>query len=101
MWGHEDGELYSLEIAICPLLETVIESGINWLDFYSDGSPQVGLNSGLPITLEKHLHWINPLILGGPVAVANLALVEREAHLIGHGKLWSQIRSLPPGTEVV
>jgi hypothetical protein len=101
IWSHENGDFWSLEMPIAALLEAVVEAGVEWLDFYSDGSPQVAAESGLTVGGGQQLHWIKPLILGGTVTRDNLTLVERHAHLIGHGKLWAQVGHLPPGTEVV
>jgi hypothetical protein len=40
------------------------------------------------------------LILGGVVAVGNVSIVDRFAHLSGHAELWKQIGGIPPGTEI-
>lgn len=100
-WNHEDGAVLSLELDALSLLDAVAEAGVDWLDCYADGSPQVALNSGLAISPLVHLHWVKPLILGGLVNGQNLTLVEREPHLIGHGQLWAQIGDVEPGTEIV
>jgi hypothetical protein len=100
VWNHENGESQDLFVRPCELLRTALESGIDWIDFYSDGSLAVARQYGA-VPLQMHLHWTTPLILGGPVSKENLTLVEREAHLVGHAQLWSQISGLPPGTTII
>lgn len=100
LWNHENGECFDLLVAPCELLRTALESGIDWIDFYSDGSLSVARRYGA-VPLDMHLHWTTPLVLGGQVSLNNLSLVQREPHLVGHAKLWSQLGGLPPGTTVV
>jgi hypothetical protein len=100
LWNHEDGECHDLLLGPCELLRTAQESGIDWIDFYSDGSLAVARqHSSVP--LDSHLHWTTPLILGGQVTSRNISLVRREPHLVGHAKLWSQVGDLPPGTTII
>ncbi len=99
LWNHENGECFDLLVGPCELLRTAL-SGIDWIDFYSDGSLAVASQHG-PVSLDMHLHWTTPLVLGGQVLLDNISLVQREPHLVGHAKLWSQIAALPPGTVVV
>ncbi len=100
LWNHENGDCIDLIVPPCELLTTVLESGLDWIDFYSDGSLVVAKQHGA-VPLDVHLHWTTPLILGGHVALDNLSLVQRATHLVGHGKLWSQISMLPPGATVI
>jgi hypothetical protein len=93
LWNHENGECHDLLVRPCELLRTALESGIDWIDFYCDGSLNVARQYG-PVPLSMHLHWTTPLILGGQVAADNLSLVERESHLVGHAKVWSEISGL-------
>lgn len=99
LWNHENGELFDLYADLVTLISTVLESGIDWIDFYGDGSLDVARNYGA-IPRESHLHWTNPLVLGGEVSGDNISLLERQSHLVGHAKLWAQICGLPPGTIV-
>ena len=88
LWNHEDGGFADLLLAPAELLSTVAESGIDWIDFYGNGSLEVA-RSYRRIPDDSHLHWTTPLILGGTVGLENLSVVERERHLVGHAKLWS------------
>jgi hypothetical protein len=105
--GHENAMLLNHENAACAdlhcdpvsLLTTILNDGINWIDAYGDGSLTVARDY-FPVARECHLHWTTPLILGGTVCNSNISVVERESHLVGHAKLWLQVRGLPPGTVV-
>lgn len=99
LWNHEDGAFFDLLLTPAELLSTVAESGIDWMDFYGNGSLEVARNYGR-IPDDSHLHWNTPLILGGAVSSDNLSVVERERHLVGHAKLWFQVRGLEPGSTV-
>jgi hypothetical protein len=101
LWNHENGELNDLLLDPVTLLETVLESGVEWLDFYGDGSIAVAQKRVLDVPSECHLHWTTPLILGGSIDVQNTSVIERTSHLIGHAELWRQIQGLPPGTTIV
>lgn len=100
LWNHENGECHDLFVGPCELLRTVVESGMDWIDFYCDGSLAVARQHGA-VPLDMHLHWTTPLILGGQVSRDNISLVQREPHLVGHAKLWSQVSGLAPGTTVI
>jgi hypothetical protein len=105
--GHENALLLNHENAECAdlycdpssLLTTILNDGIDWIDAYSDGSLSVARRY-LPVAQDSHLHWTTPLILGGMVDDSNISTIERESHLVGHAKLWLQVRGLPPGTVV-
>jgi hypothetical protein len=99
LWNHENGQCFDLLVGPRELLRTAQERGIDWIDFYADGSLAVARQYGA-VPLEMHLHWTTPLVLGGLVARDNISLVQREPHLVGHAKLWSQVSGLPPGTAV-
>ena len=99
LWNHEDGGLVDLLLAPIELLSTVTESGLDWIDFYGNGSLEVARNHSR-IPDDSHLHWTTPLILGGTVSLQNLSIVEREKHLVGHAKLWMQVRGLEPGSTI-
>jgi hypothetical protein len=101
IWNHENGDLVDLLLDPLTLLETVVQSGIDWIDFYADGSPNVAKRKSVDVPVECHLHWTTPLILGGQVSPENTSVVERNMHLIGHAKLWAQLRDCDPGTIVV
>ncbi len=100
LWNHENGECFDLLVGPCELLRTALESGIDWIDFYSDGSLTVAKQYGA-VSLEMHLHWTTPLVLGGQVSRDNISLVQRELHLVGHARLWSQVSGLLTDTVVV
>jgi hypothetical protein len=100
LWNHENSECHDLLVSPQELVRMAAESGIDWIDFYSDGSLVVARECG-PVPLDAHLHWTTPLIFGCRVSRDNISLVEREPHLVGHAKLWSQVSGLPPGTTVV
>ena len=99
LWNHEDGALADLLWAPAELLSTVAESGVEWIDFYSNGSIGVA-RAYTKLPDESHLHWTTPLILGGAVHSDNRSVVERERHLVGHAKLWLQVRGLEPGSTI-
>lgn len=100
LWSHEDGAFVDLLLAPAELLSTVVESGIDWIDFYGNGSLEVVRNYERNTPDDSHLHWTTPLVLGGAVGLENLSIVERERHLVGHAKLWFQVQGLEPGTPV-
>lgn len=97
---HENGSCHDLELGAMDLLEASLQHGISWVDFYSNGSLEIAKGFLAGITWEQHLHWVQPLILGGAVATQNVSIVERLTHLSGHAKLWKQISEMPPGTEI-
>lgn len=101
LWNHEDGNLVDLLLDAATLLETVLQSGLDWIDFYSPQMLSVGRSKLLDVPDNCHLHWMQPLILGGKMTTANASMVESVMHLRGHGRLWAQIRGLPQGTEVI
>jgi hypothetical protein len=45
--------------------------------------------------------FVKPLGLGGTVSVENVAVLPVQDHFCGWGKVFLQVGSLPPGTEVV
>lgn len=100
LWNHENGEIDDLLVGPSELLDVVLTSGIDWIDFYADGSLGVAREAGV-VPYDMHLHWTMPLILGGRVARENQSLVQREPHLIGHAQLWSQVGGLPSGTRII
>jgi hypothetical protein len=100
LWNHENGECHDLLVGPLELLETVFESGVEWIDFYQDGSTSVARSFGR-VPKDSHLHWTTPLILGGQVSLENVTVVGREAHLVGHAKLWFQVSGIPPGNAVL
>ena len=100
LWNHENGELLDLLVEPLELLETIVNSGIEWIDLYEDGSLSVAKKYG-PVPIDRHLHWVTPLDFGGAVAVANIAVLPRVSHLVGHAKLWHQMGDLPLGTAIV
>ena len=99
LWDHESGECYDLLVGPSELLRTALESGIDWIDFYSNGSLSIARQYGV-VPLDVHLHWITPLILGGQASLQNTTLRERDSHLVGHAQSSSQVRDLPPGATV-
>jgi len=101
LWNHEDGSLQDLLLDPPGMLRLVCREGLGWVDHYGDGSLAVaGLRAG-SVPPESHLHRTVPLILGGTVEVSNTTIVERLQHLVGHAKLWREIRGIPPGEAVV
>jgi hypothetical protein len=100
LWDHENGECCDLLVGPCELLRTALESGIAWIDFYSDGSLAIARQFGA-VPIDMHLDWTTPLILNGRVSRDNVSLLERELHLVGHAQIWSQLSGLPPGTTVI
>ena len=101
IWSHESGELTDMELDLLSAIDSVATHGLDWIDFYGDGSLGVARQLLGLIEWGSHLHWTTPLILGGAISVENISVVERSAHLIGHGQLWTQVGDLPPGTDVV
>ncbi len=100
LWNHEDGSCHALLVPPDELFETVFRSGLDWIDFYHDGSLEVARRMGR-ISDGEHLHWITPGILGGSVSLGNVTVVKRDSHLVGHAMLWAQVAGLPPGTTVI
>jgi hypothetical protein len=101
LWNHENGNVADLLLDPPTLLETVVESGLNWIDFYNDGSLKLAEDRLMDVPGECHLHWTTPLILGGQVSTANTSVVERTMHLVGHAKLWKRISGCDPGTIII
>jgi hypothetical protein len=101
IWNHEDGSLVDLELDPLTLLDSVASAGLDWIDFYCDGSIQIARSCKSMVSLDTHLHWKQLLILGGPIVASNVSILGREIHLAGHGDIWAQIGDLPPGTEIM
>jgi hypothetical protein len=101
LWNHENGNSVDLLLDPVTLLETVVQSGVDWIDFYQDGSLKTGESRVMDVPPECHLHWTTPLILGGKVGVENTSVVERSTHLAGHAKLWLRLRGCEPGTIIL
>lgn len=101
LWNHENGSVVDLLLAPMTLLETIVESGIDWIDFYGNGALEIAVRRLMDVPLECHLHWTTPLIMGGQVGVENTSVIERSMHLIGHAKLWAQLCGLDLGNSIV
>lgn len=101
LWNHENGEMVDLMLDPATLLETVMQSGIDWIDFYTPQMLAVGRSRLLDVPEKCHLHWTQPLIMGGSVATANTSVVSSATHLKGHGALWAQLSGLPTGAEII
>jgi hypothetical protein len=101
LWNHENGEMVDLLLDPLNLLKAIVGHGLGWIDFYAQGVLEVASLKAPDVPDEYHLHWTQPLILGGTTVIGNTSLVERVAHLRGHGKLWKQIQQLPPGSDIV
>ena len=102
LWNHENALTIELGFDLFTILETCLSHGFGWVDFYSDGSYSLAkarVRGELP--LDSHWHWLQPRTLGGRATGENLTPVERVQHLIGHGKLWLQLRDLPEGSRVI
>ena len=82
------------------LLESVVQHGLSWIDFYSNGSLDVARGFVANITWEQHLHWIQPIIFGGMITPSNISVIDSFAHLLGHAQLWRQVSRDDPGTEI-
>lgn len=100
IWRHESGVIEDTELDLATILEASLSNALDWLDFYSDGSPAVARLFRDEISKDRHLHWVTPLVLGGSVDASNILLVERVTHLLGHAKLWQQIGDLPAGASI-
>jgi hypothetical protein len=101
LWNHENGDLVDLLLEPGTLLEAVVQSGLDWIEFYANGSPKIAEQWLGRVPGGSHLHWTTPLILGGEISSQNVSVVERLDHLTGHARLWRQIRGLDPGTVVI
>ena len=101
IWSHESGELTDMELDLFSVIDSVASHGLDWIDFYGDGSLGVARRLLGSIDWGSHLHWATPLILGGTIQVENISVMERSVHLLGHGQLWAQVGDLPPGADVV
>lgn len=97
---HENGSCIDLELSLIELLESVAIHGLTWIDFYSNGSIPIAQQYSTRVSWEQHLHWTQPLILGGAISSSNITVVNRFEHLTGHSKLWSQISRSAPGSEI-
>jgi len=53
------------------------------------------LPSRVPPALDNAFNW------SGQVGAENTSVVERTMHLVGHAKLWKQLRGSNPGTIVM
>ena len=101
IWNHESGELLDLLLPPLELLETCLDSGLDWIDFYTAPMIEVGRVQRTDVPDDCHLHWTTPLILGGTVSPSNTAVLDRTQHLLGHADLWRQVAGLAPGTIVI
>lgn len=97
---HEDGSCHDLELGAIDLLQAVVQHGVSWIDVYGNGALPVGLSLLPRVSWEQHIHWTQPLILGGAASVSNASIVDRHAHLRGHAALWKQVSDLPRGAEI-
>lgn len=97
---HENGMCHDVGVDVTDVLGAVAQHGLAWIDFYSSEALSVGRAFVPRPNWEEHLHWIQPLFLGGTPNAKNVTKVERLNHLHGHAKLWEQMAELPPGTEV-
>lgn len=100
LWDHESGRLENLIVPVCDLLETCIDSGLDWIDFYSPGALAVAGERAAEVDWGSHLHWTTPLILGGSPTASNTSIVDRWKHLRGHADLWRQVGDVPLGESV-
>lgn len=98
---HEDGECHDTQLSVDDLVEAVLDNGVGWLDFYANGANTIGVDFVAQVDWESHLHWVQPLSLGGRVSRDNVSIVERMAHLVGHERLWERIRDAAPGDEIL
>jgi hypothetical protein len=101
LWNHEDASATATGFDLVTVLDTSLDYGLGWLDFYSDGSYLLAKDRQGELLIGSHWHWTQPLILGGPVTAKNMTAVERVQHLIGHAQLWLQVRGIPPGGRFV
>jgi hypothetical protein len=101
IWDHETGEVSSTLLTPDSTLESVVAHGVDWIDFYANGAPQIARQFAGRVAPTAHIHWTTPLALGGKVAVENTSIIDRVAHMVGHGKLWQQISDLSPGDRVI
>jgi hypothetical protein len=97
--NHENFLAENLYCSFGDLFQIIEKNGIDWISHYEDGSLGIARKFD-SVTRDFHIHWRTPLILGGQANEANVSFVQREPHLVGHAKLWKQIRDLPPGTAV-
>jgi hypothetical protein len=91
IWNHETGDLFDLLVSPQELILTVLENGLEWIDFYTNDWFQVAQNTFPNPSMENHLHWIQPLFLGGLPCLQNACILPRVSHLVGHAKLIQQI----------
>jgi len=101
LWNHENGNLTDLSLDPATLLETVLQAGLDWIDFYTPEMLAVARTRLLDVPENCHLHWTQPLILGGRVSTKNTSVLETVSHMKFHAALWAKLRDLPPGTEIV
>jgi hypothetical protein len=100
VWDHEDGSLVDTQVPVETAIDVVFNSGVEWIDYYTLDTIEIGRRMIGSVPVDSHLHWTNPLILGGAVEPNNVSVIGRLPHLIGHGKLWQQLRGTPEGTAI-
>jgi hypothetical protein len=100
IFNHEDGFCHDLELGMVDLLDAVFNHGFEWIDFYANGCLEAATPLMKNLSWEQHLHWRQPLSLGGRPVFENLVVAERGAHLSWHAQFWRQISDLPPGSEI-
>jgi hypothetical protein len=49
---------------------------------------------------QQVLAWQVPPVLGAPIAIENLELMDFEVYLSIQGQLHRQVKDLPPGTKI-
>ena len=101
LWHHESGELEDMELDLLTVLEAAETSGLSWLDVYGQEITNVAGLFRNKLKDTEHLHWTTPLVLGGAVEAANVTVLERSTHLVGHARLWDRIKDIPPGGSVI
>jgi hypothetical protein len=58
------------------------------------------ITSGVGLSAGQCYRFINPPILGGPIAPANFKPVDLSVHFSVLGQINRQVRDLPPGTKI-
>jgi hypothetical protein len=60
---------------------------VEWIPFYEGDALAVAASPIVDLPPDSHLHWVTPLALGGVTEEANLTVLAREQHMIGHALL--------------
>jgi hypothetical protein len=98
---HEEFSLTNTYIELEEFKKTIISDGYFWVDCYTNEDLEIFNHYQQKLPIESHIHWIQPLFLGGNKELNNTVTLERLIHWKGHFELQKQIKGLDAGDWVI